>query len=229
MYKKYRILLVDNDETLREQITTKLRNFGYDIMIAVNGTEASERVQVQEPDLVIYDIFMSLSDGFQILKKIRSISQIPVIVFSSHTEDSTIVKSLKLGADDFIHKPFNMDELLARIEAVRRRSSPQTGPENDNLTFDHIDIDFGRQTVVINGTPVQLSLIEWRLLVELAQNAGHLIQYEQLLTSIWGPEYRDDVRLLRTWVSRLRHKLEKNSNKKIINTIRKTGYIFNST
>jgi len=229
MYKKYRILLVDNDERLQEQLTIRLQSLGYDVVTVKSGTEALERVQVQEPDLVIFDIFMTHSDGFQILNNLRSISQIPVIVLSSHIGDSAIVKSLKLGADDFIHKPFNLEELQARIEAVRRRSPAQERQENGNLTFDHIDIDFKKQLVVINGSPVHLSLIEWRLLVELAQNAGRLIQYEQLLTAIWGPEYRDDIQLLRTWISRLRHKLGKNSNKKIINTIRKTGYIFTSS
>jgi len=137
------------------------------------------------------------------------------------------VKGLSLGADDYLAKPFSPDELIARIEAVRRRLSSDVKRKiHDQLSVGDLIIDFKKRLVIIRGEEIRLTRIEWLLLSELAQNAGSLMLYSELLTQIWGPEYRDDIQILRTWISRLREKIEiEPDNPKLIRTIPKTGYI----
>jgi DNA-binding response OmpR family regulator len=132
-----------------------------------------------------------------------------------------------LGADDYLAKPFSPDELIARIEAMRRRLSPDDKRKiRDQLSLGDLVIDFKKRLVIVRGEEARLTRIEWLLLSELAQNAGSLMLYSDLLTRVWGPEYRDDVQILRTWISRLREKMEIDTdNPKLIRTIPKTGYI----
>ena len=151
----------------------------------------------------------------------------PVIILSAKGADADKIKGLTLGADDYLPKPFNPDELVARIKAVQRRLTPSEKSEiSEPISLGHITIDFKRHRVVIQGEEKYLTRTEWLLLSELAHNAGRLMLYEQLLTRVWGPEYRDDVQMLRTWVSRLRRKLEKDYHApKLIRTLPKAGYI----
>jgi DNA-binding response OmpR family regulator len=137
------------------------------------------------------------------------------------------VKGLSLGADDYLAKPFSPDELIARIEAVRRRLSPDDKRKiREQLFLGDLVIDFKKRLVIVRGEETRLTRIEWLLLTELAQNAGSLMFYSNLLTRIWGPEYRDDVQIIRTWISRLRKKIESDpNNPTLIRTIPKTGYI----
>ncbi len=137
------------------------------------------------------------------------------------------MKGLSLGADDYLAKPFSPDELIARIEAVRRRLSPDDKRKiREQLFLGDLVIDFKKRLVIVRGEETRLTRIEWLLLTELAQNAGSLMFYSNLLTRIWGPEYRDDVQIIRTWISRLRKKIESDpNNPTLIRTIPKTGYI----
>jgi two-component system KDP operon response regulator KdpE len=166
-------------------------------------------------------------DGFEMLQQLRSFSAVPVIILSAKGADVYKIKGLALGADDYLSKPFNPDELVARIEAVRRRLEPDESRKTwAPLCLEDVTIDFKRRTVTVRGKEQYLTRIEWLLLTELAHNAGRLMTYPDLLTRVWGPEYRDDVQLLRTWISRLRHKIEKDTNSpKLIRTMPKTGYI----
>ena len=225
---KFSILLVDDEERILYFLKTKLKSLGYEVMLAGNGIEALEQVQGQEPDLVVMDVIMPKMDGFQTLKKLRTLSSVPVIMLSAMGDDSNKIKGLGLGADDYLPKPFNPDELVARIEAIKRRLNLSERKETPKeLVLHDIKINFDEYHITVRGKEVKLTRVEWLLLHELAMNAGHLMFYSDLLTRVWGPEYRSDIQILRTWVCRLRQKIkDDNDNPKIISTVPKTGYIF---
>ena len=227
MVRQFRVLIVDDEERILIFLKAKLRVAGYDVVVARNGAEALECVQVQQLDLVVLDLIMPQMDGLETLRRLRSFSALPVIVLSARDADIDKIKGLQLGADDYLAKPFNPDELVARIEAVRRRLQPDDKRKtHEPLSLRGLDIDFQRRHVFVRGEETYLTRIEWLLLSELAQNVGRLMTYDELLIRIWGPEYRDDVQLLRTWVSRLRHKVEKDpQNPELIRTMPKSGYI----
>jgi DNA-binding response OmpR family regulator len=199
------------------------------VILAGNGIEALEQVQGQEPDLVVLDVMMPKKDGFETLKELRTFSSVPVIMLSARGDDSDRIKGLALGADDYIAKPFNPDELVARIEAIRRRlSSLERKNTPKELIMHGLNINFDERRLNVRGKEVKLTRIEWLLLTDMVVNAGHLMTYYDLLSGIWGPEYRDDHQILRTWISRLRQKIEIDPGKhEIITTVPKTGYIFN--
>jgi two-component system KDP operon response regulator KdpE len=166
-------------------------------------------------------------DGFETLRQLRSFSAVPVIILTARGADADKIRGLTLGADDYLQKPFNPDELVARIEAVRRRLGPvEQRRIQAPATFGDITIDFEKRKVAVRDEEVYLNRTEWLLLSELARNPGRLMFHRELLTRVWGPEYRDDVQLLRTWISRLRRKLERNlGNPELIRTVPKSGYI----
>ena len=225
--KQFRILAVDDEPRIINFLTSKLRASGYEVITASNGAEALEQAQAQEPDLIVLDVVMPRMDGFETLKELRTFSAVPVIFLSARGTDIDRIKGLGLGADDYLPKPFSPDELVARIDAVRRRIGPSENRKaHEHFSAGDIEIDFAKHVVIVAGKEPRLTRIEWLLLSELAQNAGRLMLYDELLTRVWGPEYRDDVQLLRTWISRLRYKVEKDPNHPgIIRTIPKTGYI----
>ena len=225
--KQFRILVVDDEERILNFLRSKLKASGYEVLTASNGVEALEQAQAQEPDMIVLDLIMPKMDGFETLKELRSFSAVPVIILSARGADADKIKGLGLGADDYLPKPFNPDELVARVEAVRRRLEPAGRRKILELfPLGDITIDFKRRSIVVRGEEKYLTRIEWLLLSELAHNVGRLMLYEELLARVWGPEYRNDVQLLRTWISRLRHKLERDpEDPKLIRTIPKTGYI----
>jgi DNA-binding response OmpR family regulator len=225
--KQFRILVVDDEERILNFLRSKLKASGYEVLTASNGVAALEQAQAQEPDMIVLDLIMPKMDGFETLKELRSFSAVPVIILSARGADADKIKGLGLGADDYLPKPFNPDELVARVEAVRRRLEPAGRRKIPELfPLGDITIDFKRRSIVVRGEEKYLTRIEWLLLSELAHNVGRLMLYEELLTQVWGPEYRNDVQLLRTWISRLRHKLERDpEDPKLIRTIPKTGYI----
>ena len=227
MARQFRILVVDDEKRILTFLKSKLKASGYEVIIASNGIEALELAQAQEPDLIILDIVMPKMDGFETLKKLRSFSSVSVIMLSAKGADTDKIKGLSLGADDYLAKPFNPDELVARIEAIRRRAIGESkNITTEQIIVGNVTIDLDKCRVSVAGEETGLTRIEWLLLSKLAQNAGRLMTYEELLTSIWGPEYVNDVQILRTWISRLRGKIEKDSNSpKIISTIPKVGYM----
>ncbi|HXY74424.1 MAG TPA: response regulator transcription factor [Dehalococcoidales bacterium] len=225
--KQFTVLLVDDEERILNFLKVKLKTCGYEVLTAHNGRGCLEQVQAQDPDLVVLDVLMPGMDGFETLKQLRTFSSIPVIVLSAKGSYADKIHGLGLGADDYLPKPFNPDELVARIEALRRRFIPsQSRKTRESVTVGDVTIDLKKHRAIVRNNEVHLTRIEWLLLSELAQNAGRLLLYDELLTRVWGPEYRDDVHLLRTWISRLRYKIEKDANKPmLIRTMPKTGYI----
>lgn len=225
--RQFRILVVDDEERIVNFLNSKLKASGYEVLTAGNGAEGLEQARAQEPDLIVLDILMPKMDGLEMLKGLRSFSAVPVIILTAKGSDADRIKGLQLGADDYLPKPFNPDELVARIEAIRRRLKPGERRQTlEVLNLGQVTIDFKKRSVLVRGEEKYLTRIEWLLLGQLANNAGRLMPYEELLTQIWGPEYRDDVQILRTWVSRLRNKLESDpKNPELIRTIPKAGYI----
>ena len=225
--RRFRILVVDDEVRILNFLVSKLKSSDYDVITATNGLEGLEQIKAQDPDLVVLDVLMPKMDGLAMLKEMRSFSFIPVIILTAKGTDTDRIKGLQLGADDYLPKPFNPDELVARIEAIRRRLGTTEKREDVQVyKMGDVSVDFKNRNVMVAGETKYLTRIEWYLLSQLVSNAGRLMLYEELLTSVWGPEYRDDVQILRTWISRLRNKLDSGSaNPGIIRTIPKTGYI----
>jgi two-component system KDP operon response regulator KdpE len=224
--KRFRILVVDDEVRILNFLSTKLKASGYEVLTAPDGVRGLEQAQAQEPDLVVLDLLMPRMDGLEMLKQLRTFSPVPVIILTAKGADTDRIKGLQLGADDYLPKPFNPDELVARIEAIRRRLEPEERlPTAEVLEIGNLTVDFRKRNVLVNGQEKYLTRTEWLLLSQLINNAGRLMLYEELLTQVWGPEYRDDVQILRTWISRLRGKLETNPDNPLIRTVPKTGYI----
>ena len=227
--KRFSILVVDDEVRILNFLRSKLRASGYEVLTAGSGVQALHQARAQEPDLIVLELIMPRMDGFETLKELRSFSAVPVIILSARGADVDRIRGLGLGADDYLPKPFNPDELVARIEAVRRRVEPAERRKIPELfSLNEVTIDFKRRSVIVRGEERYLTRIEWLLLSELARNAGRLMLYDELLTRVWGPEYRNDLAILRTSISRLRHKLEKDPNDpKLIRTFPKAGYMMN--
>lgn len=225
--KQFRVLIVDDEPRILKFLNLKLKASGYEVLTASNGAQAVNQVRAQEPDLLVLDVVMPGLDGFEALKQIRTFSALPVIILSARETNVDKIKGLDMGADDYLAKPFNPDELVARIEAVRRRLAPAEDRKVvDMIKLGDVTINLKSHLVSVNGKEIQLTRIEWLLLSELARNSGKLMLYGELLSRVWGPEYRDDVQILRTWISRLRHKIEKGSEGLVlIHTVPKTGYM----
>ena len=225
--KRFRILVVDDEERIVNFLTSKLKASGYEVLTASDGVKGLEQAQAQEPDLIVLDLLMPKMNGLEMLKELRSFSAVPVIILTAKGEDADRIKGLQLGADDYLPKPFNPDELVARIEAIRRRMQPaQKDKAPEVLRIGDVTIDFSKRQVLVGGEPKYLTRTEWLLLSQLVNNAGRLMLYEELLTRVWGPEYRDDIQILRTWLSRLRRKLQSDPRSpQLIRTMPKAGYI----
>lgn len=224
--KQFRILVVDDEERIVHFLTTKLKASGYEVMTAGDGVKGLEQAQAQEPDLIVLDLLMPRMNGLEMLQELRSFSTVPVIILTAKGADADRIKGLQLGADDYLPKPFNPDELVARIEAIRRRT--QTAPKAKGaelFRMGDVAIDFSKRQVLVSGESRYLTRTEWLLLAQLVNNAGRLMLYEELLTRVWGPEYRDDIQILRTWLSRLRRKLQSDPKSPLIRTVPKAGYI----
>jgi DNA-binding response OmpR family regulator len=224
--KKYRLLVVDDEIRILNFLRSNLRVQGYEVITASNGLEALKQFHASNPDLILLDILMPKMNGIDVLKEIRGFSTVPVIFLSAKGTELDKITGLDMGADDYLPKPFSPDELVSRIEAVMRRFKPSEPKIPDELSLGDITIDFKAHNVIVRGNKIYLTRIEWLLLSELALNADRLMTYEELLVRVWGAEYRDDVQFLRTWISRLRRKIEdKPDDPQIILTITKMGYI----
>jgi two-component system, OmpR family, KDP operon response regulator KdpE len=218
------ILVVDDEAPIVRLVRATLQAHGYVVSAADNGEEALARVDEERPDLVILDLMMPGMDGFETLRRLRTRSQIPVVMLTARASDADKLKGLQGGADDYLTKPFNPDELAARVAAVLRRSGgvPAGGPTL--LRYSGLEIDLDLRRVTADGVEVRLSRTEWALLEQLAGNAGRVLLHRELLSHIWGPEFRDESQYLRTWVSRLRAKLRPTDDQTIITTFPGVGY-----
>ena len=223
-----RVLLVDDEPDLLRAVRLYLEDQGYTVFTAESGREALEQVRTKLPDLVVLDVRMPGLDGFQTLERLRESSAVPVIMLTVQGEEADKVRGLRLGADDYVTKPFSQRELAARIGAVLRRAEqPAHLPKTEIVVDDHLRIDFDRNEVWAGEKQVSLTPTEYRLLYHLASNPGRVMTFESLLTKVWGWEYRDEDHYVRLYVSYLRQKLEPDpSRPRYILTEKGLGYRF---
>ncbi|OGO59495.1 MAG: DNA-binding response regulator [Chloroflexi bacterium RBG_16_72_14] len=200
------VLVADDEPRITKLVSIALSEEGLRVVTASNGTEAIQKAEEVRPDIVLLDIVMPDLDGIEVMRQLRERRPVPVILLTAKGSTADKAKGLDLGADDYIAKPFHPDELAARVRAVLRRSTG-AAPGAGIVKFDDIEIDLERRMVTRGGELVQLSRTEWLLLQHLAANADKVVLHTELLTKVWGPEYRDDLQYLRVWVSRVRRKL----------------------
>ena len=228
IYKNRTILVVDDEERMARFIRLNLEQDGFQVIEAHRGMQAIEAVRVDMPDVVVLDVMMPDLDGFEVLKIIRETSSVPVIMLTAKGEEEDRVRGLELGADDYVTKPFSPRELVSRVRAVIRRSDSAGLTTREVIEVDgRLRIDFSRREVWVDGELIKLRPTEYRLLYHLVQNAGWVMTYDQLLTKVWGYEYRDEPHYVRLYVNYLRQKLEKDpANPQYILTERGVGYRF---
>ncbi len=223
------ILVVDDEERIVRFVRLNLEHDGFRVVEAYRGMQALDKVRTEMPDLVILDVMMPDVDGFEVLKTIRQASTIPVIMLTAKGEEDDRVRGLELGADDYVTKPFSPRELVSRVRAVLRRNelAVGTGVTGEIVVDERLILDLSRREVWVEGKLVKLRPTEYRLLYHLVQNAGWVLTYDQLLTKVWGYEYRDEPHYVRLYINYLRQKLEEDpANPKYILTERGVGYRF---
>lgn len=227
-FKNRRILVVDDEERIVRFIRLNLEHDGFIVMEAFRGTQAIDKIRTGLPDLILLDVMMPDLDGFEVLRMVREISSLPVIMLTAKGEEDDRVHGLELGADDYITKPFSPRELVSRVKAVLRRTEATTGGMHGLIEVDdRLKIDFDRHEVWVEGNLVNLRPTEYRLLYHLVQNSGWVLSHDQILTNVWGYEYRDQPHYVRLYINYLRKKLEEDpANPKYILTERGTGYRF---
>jgi DNA-binding response OmpR family regulator len=204
-----RILIVDDEPRYLRLLEANLKTEGYTVVTAADGLQAIEAFSAQPVDLILLDIMMPRLDGFGTCQRIREFSNVPIIMLTAKGEEQDRVKGLDLGADDYLVKPFSATELLARVRAVLRRAQLPTEQGQERFfSHENLKIDFARAEVSRDEQPVSLSATEYRLLLQFAHNIGKILTSEDLLTSVWGPEYKSDKEILWVSIARLRQKLE---------------------
>ena len=230
MRKRASVLVVDDEKEILTFVRSNLVARGFEVFTARSGAEALTALEARNPDLMILDILMPEVDGFEVCRRVREWSSIPIIVLSALGRDQDKVQALDLGADDYLTKPFSVEELLARIRALMRRVGGEyLAPQQELPPFEcgEMSIDFARQLVFIAGNQIRLTPTEFALLRELAANAGKLMTHGMLLNRVWGPEYRTEVEYLRVFIRRLRRKIERDPNNPYyILTEPRSGYRF---
>lgn len=222
-----RVLIVDDEPRYLRLLDANLRTEGYEVVTASDGQQALDVFSAQPVDLILLDIMMPRMDGFAACQRIREFSSVPIIILTAKGEEQDRVRGLDLGADDYLVKPFSATELLARVRAVLRRAQiPADAGQARFFTHDNLRIDFARAEVWRGDQDVSLSATEYRLLLQFAHHLGKILTSEDLLTSVWGPEYKTDKEILWVSIARLRQKLEDDPhNPKHIVTRSGLGYL----
>lgn len=210
--KPVKIVVADDEQAILRMLTRNLTRRGYEVVTAADGEEALNRIEETLPDLVILDLMMPRLDGLEVCRQVREWSQMPIIILSARGEETRKVEALDLGADDYLTKPFGMDELLARVRVALRRAS-QTKEANGGgnspvYRSGELIIDVARREVTVQGEEVKLTPRQYDLLKYLAQNAGRVITHRTALVNVWGPEYGQETQYLHVFIGQLRHKIE---------------------
>jgi len=222
------VLVVDDEPRLVDVVRMNLEMGGYRVLGAFDGAEALEKLKQDLPDLVVLDVMMPEMDGFETLRRIREVSNLPVIMLTVRNEPADRIKGLEIGADDYLSKPFDPRELQSRIKALLRRTFAPSPARKTRIVVDRdLVIDFNKREVWVRGEKVTLRPTEYRLLYHLVNNAGRLMTHDTLLSKVWGHEYRDESQYVRLYITYLRQKLERDpAHPKYILTERGVGYRF---
>lgn len=226
------ILIVEDDKSIRNLITVTLEAEGYPFYVAENAREAILASTSKQPDIVLLDLGLPDMDGVEIIKKIRSWSEMPIIIVSARSDDRDKVEALDAGADDYITKPFSVEELLARVRAVTRRlkalrkaaKAPVEPAERERYVDGELEIDFAAKLVRVKGEEIHLTNMEYKLLAVLARNSGKVLTYKYLLRQVWGSALESDMASLRVFMVSLRKKLAKSSGRQYLQTHVGIGY-----
>ena len=226
--RHHRILIVDDEVSVVKLLRSNLEANDVRTLVATNGVEALQTIEMELPDLMILDIMMPQMDGFEVCRRVREWSQIPIIMLSGNDDTMDKVKCLDLGAGDYITKPFTLDELMARVRSVLRRTeTTDTIPTQPSFTSGDLTINFAERRVTAAGSEVRLTPTEYSLLQELALNAGKVLTHTHLLRKVWGPRYNEEREYLRVFIGRLRAKLEPvPASPRYIITVPGVGYRF---
>lgn len=222
------VLVVDDEKSLRDFVRRNLEVRGYSVLVAGNGLEALAIFNTQPVDLVILDVMMPHMDGLETLRRIHQTSTVPVIVLSALGEENDKIQVLNAGADDYLTKPFGVGELLARVQAVMRRTRFAPSPQDqERLVRGEIIVDLQRHEVTVAGSPIELTPTEFSLLIYLMNNSNKVLTHQVILQAVWGPEYGMEAEYLRVYIGRLRQKIERNPTSPVhLLTERGIGYTF---
>lgn len=221
-----KILIIDDNSDLLHLVETGLAQEGFDVLGALEGRLGLRLAYEEHPDLVILDLMLPEIDGFELCHRLRELTDVPIIMLTALSREHDIVRGLAMGADDYVVKPFNMAELIARIKAnLRRHEASGNSQKSTVIELDSLKIDFARRRTYVRDEVVDLTPIEFRLLSYLARNCGYVLPHERILGEVWGPEYREQLDYLRLYISYLRRKIEADpSEPEIIKTERGVGY-----
>ena len=221
-----KILVIEDDEDIRTVVATRLKRAGYETTTASDGKDGLRHFYGDRPDLVVLDIAMPVMDGWQVLERLREVSDVPVLILTAATQEREKLRGLRSGADDYITKPFSGEELLARVEvALRRASSSADESGSTSYSDPEVAIDFQKHEVFVRGEAVDLSPTEFRLLAALTRNPNQVLSQDQLLNQVWGREYVGSLDVVRLYVGYLRRKIERDQETPtLIETVRGFGY-----
>ena len=224
--RQKKILVIEDDEDIRTVLVTRLNRAGYETSVASDGKDGLRRFYGDRPDLVLLDIAMPVMDGWQVLERLREVSDVPVLILTAAVQDRDKLRGLRSGADDYITKPFSGEELLARVEVALRRAGPGADEsETTSYSDAEIAIDFQKHEVFARGESLELSPTEFRLLAVLTRSANQVLSQDQLLDQVWGREYVGSSDVVRLYVGYLRRKIEREQEAPVlIETVRGFGY-----
>ena len=224
--KSAQILVVEDEVSIQTIVRTYLESSGYGVTVVDNGPEALTQAQLHQPDLVILDLNLPGMDGMEVAARLREASGVYILMLSARGEEADRVAGLRIGADDYLTKPFSPRELVARVEAVLRRRRETAVSTSSIYTFHHLTIDPDSHEAVANGQQLELTATEFQVLLGLAKNAGRVLTRDQLLSLVWGSDYYGNDRVVDVYVGQVRRKLQVATGQLLIETVRGIGYKF---
>ncbi len=220
-----KILVVEDEISIQTIIRTYLESAGFSVKVVANGPDALDETDQWQPALIVLDLNLPGMDGMEVAARLRQESDVYILMLTARSEEIDRVSGLRIGADDYLTKPFSPRELVARVEAILRRRRTGLAPSS-NLAFTHLTINPDSHEALVNGTPLELTVTEFQVLWQLAQNAGRVLTRDQLINQVWGGSFYGNDRVVDVYVGQVRRKLQDATNETLIETVRGVGYKF---